>query len=221
MSDDRVGHRSINGRAPSLHAEAACLSRLSKHNCSGHTIYSLAFQINDDGELNLCMARPCFHCTQQIMKYGITNIVYSDTTGSLIKIKINDLMIQATPSTGFRLLLTNKNNRIPRLYIRNEQTYNEIINRTKTIEVRLNKGFPTQLMNGTVIQLMYAHESCFAMIISIRKFTSFRNCLLKMGFENITPNCSNIKEAERRLYSYYQKSAEKHHNVLAFSLYVK
>ena len=88
-------------RAPSKHAEDSCLSNIKTIKRS-MTLASVAFSFVN-GTWYPTFARPCMHCTRLIMKAGIGSVLYSDYEGDLVKMRTDDLIKEATYSTGYRL----------------------------------------------------------------------------------------------------------------------
>lgn len=204
-------------RAPSLHAEVACLAKYKEaHQRRSPCLVSVAFSFLG-GTWVPAMARPCLNCARTIQRRGIRQIRYSDYQGNLIKVSIDTLLQQAQFSVGYSLqrgmgVLT------PKVFLKSETTFDLIQQGKKTVELRQNRGFFSKLIPGKRIQFLVQTEQRIrqleVVITKVRLFQNFRNLLLKEGLPRCMPNAKTTGEALSWLRHLY-KSKFKRHSVLA------
>lgn len=188
------------------------------------TLVSVAFQKADDDSIQLRMARPCADCTMRIARSGIKKIIYS-TNGGLIKVKIDQLMKEALPSSGFRIYRIGNPVILPRLYIRNERTFDLLTSGEKSVEARLNKGFTKSIKNNDIIEVMYQYDIIKMKVIIIKRYKSFRQLLMKESIKKTCPDSKDtpnpIVAALRHIYTTCypnHKQEEKRVGVLGLTL---
>lgn len=235
FSSDAIGKICCDGyRAPSKHAEVVCLHNKSISNIVNNklkmnnvVLTSLAFSVtknkDDDDNVNYTLhascGKPCKDCTGHIMRKNISKVRYSDDSNDIIKIKTKELMKVAEYSLGFRLtrdliIIT------PRLYIRNERTFNLLQIGRKTVEVRLLKGFINSLISNTSLLITHKTKTILMHINKIRRYSSFHNLLKKEGIDNVLPD-HNLSNGLRHLKSYwYHGKYSLRHDIVAISLYL-
>ena len=90
-----------------------------------------------------------------------------------------------------------------------------ILNFSKTVEGRLNKGKFKDLKVGDI--LLIGDNNKF-MVERISTYFSFREMIEKEGIKNVTPDKDNIDDSEAVYYKFYTKEQEKEFGILAIKI---
>lgn len=207
---------SNNNRATSTHAEIQCLKNTRNAKFDKWQLVSISFDISRNS-IHLSHGKPCTHCAIDMSKHGVRWITYS-TPNKLIKISIDKLLPITRLSSGWQWKVDSTISNISRLYIRKEETFHQINNKEKTIEVRLFRGFVKTLNVNDTIMIMYDVQRTYVKVIRIRRFSSFKNMLEKECLNNIMPSCKNKQEAMARFRTYYKKYDETKFTVVAIEI---
>lgn len=85
-----------------------------------------------------------------------------------------------------------------------KEPFNNIINNTKTIEIRRNKGFIITLKPNTKIYFKYKNKIHLVKIEKIEYFESLYNLLNNTTISLINPNLENIEHALTYFNTYYK-----------------
>lgn len=201
FSSPFTGRLDTYGKRPSsYHAEDRCLSRRRKipKSC---TIYSIAFSFIS-GAWIPAMAMPCLNCSRTIERVGIRRILYSDYAGNLNRISIGDLLKRATFSVGYSIQ-RGVSDLIPNIFLKTEQTMNYMKKQQKTVVVRLYRGLFSQMKVGMKVRFLVQTSSgtmktLIVAITRLKKYSNFRNLLVKEGIESTIPGASTIGEGVSR-----------------------
>jgi deoxycytidylate deaminase len=92
---------------PNAHAEINALKSLSyntisnKRKMSKYTFISYRIKLDNSCNISLDNAKPCYHCTKTLIKYGIKNIIYTDDNGEWVKNKTHKLS-NLVMTSGYR-----------------------------------------------------------------------------------------------------------------------
>ena len=100
------------------------------------------------------------------------------------------------------------------VYIK-ERPFNEIKNKTKLIEGRLNKGIFCEMKINDSIIFINKQNQISVKIINILKFNSFEEMLTDLPFNNILPSINNFKEGLELYNSLYKKNKIKKYGVIS------
>ena len=106
-------------------------------------------------------------------------------------------------------------------YIKNKNTFDNIKNKKKTIEGRLNKNNKIlSLQNNSYIKFIhYYNRSNFielnARVINIKKYDNFYNMLLNENINYIIPDAKIIDDGLKIYNSYYSREQQNIYNISA------
>lgn len=90
-----------------------------------------------------------------------------------------------------------------------------IINGTKTVEGRLNKGKFAEAQVGDRVLLNDAVEF---VIVEKNQYKTFREMLEQEGVENVIPNVETVDEAVEVYYQFYTSDQEKEFGVISLKI---
>ena len=190
-------------------------------------MYSVAMD-KDGGWRN---AKPCRSCARLMHMLGITHCIYSTMTG-FMTISVAELVKEAVDSRGALIPLIWKNVTLLKeaslsntplfpLYIRNEDTFNLIEAKRKTIEVRLWSGEMRKRKRGEVIRVVYRNQkTCFAQITATKCYKTFHKMLCKNDYLRIMPHASSREDVLRKYHDIYPSHKRKKYDVVILCLRV-
>ena len=106
-------------------------------------------------------------------------------------------------------------------YIKNKNTFENIVNKKKRIEGRLNKNSTIlSIKNNSYIKFIhYYNNSKYyeinARVININKYDNFNNMLLNENINYIIPDANIIDDALDIYNTYYSKKQQQLYNISA------
>ncbi len=93
----------------------------------------------------------------------------------------------------------------------------------KTIEGRLFSGKFTEMEEAELIRVFNSsnvNEFFFAKIISLRRYQSFEELLIREGMRNVLPGCGNLEDGIKVYREFYSEENEKKSGVIAIEVIV-
>lgn len=90
-----------------------------------------------------------------------------------------------------------------------------ILNGTKTVEGRLNKGKFAEAQVGDHVLL---NESVNFLIVAKTAYLSFKEMIESEGLKNVIPNVETVDSAVQVYYKFYTSEQEKEFGVVALKL---
>jgi ASC-1-like (ASCH) protein len=190
-------------------------------------VYSVA--IDKNGEWR--NAKPCRSCARLMHMIGINHCIYSTMTG-FMTISIADLVLEAVDSRGALIPLIWKNEALLKeasvsnaplfsLYIRNEDTFDLIQAKRKTIEVRMWSGEMRKRKRNEVIRVVYRNQkTCFAQISAIKCYKTFHKMLCKNDYRHVMPHAASKEDVLRKYHDIYPSHKRKKYDVVILCLRV-
>lgn len=104
------------------------------------------------------------------------------------------------------------------LYLKNYNTFLDIKNKKKKIELRLDRGFISQLSPGEIIAIKHSYYILIVKIIDIVDFDLFPNVLEQLPLHDIFPNIANPLDAQSLFSNYYRPDLLKNCRIKALYL---
>lgn len=207
---------SCGERLPSKHAEQRVISyiRGKKKKIGRLRLVSLCVVRDNIGTISLRTSLPCTHCARTAAKMRFTSVVCVDSTGTLVKLPIREILRRASPSMGTTLLPLSS---LPEIHLRSPITFEHIVAKRKTIEVRLCTSFSRSFSVGQRIIIRYKDRGVRIMIQRIMPYTSFAALFKAEGLGKTLPDVTSLKEALVWMSQYYSPGKDVSKGVLAIS----
>jgi len=99
-----------------------------------------------------------------------------------------------------------------------EPYFGFILNGSKTIEGRLNKGKFLDIKIGDTLKI---NNNAEFIVVAKNIYSSFKDMITVEGLKNVTPDVDNIDEAVAVYYKFYAKEDEQKYGVVGIKIIKK